>query len=329
MTKRLQLFRSLWTNGFKLDAALADCRTGAFDGVEGPMPLERNEQRIFSAKLRDAGVPFIAEITTGGGYVPETMSPAQHLDDFRRKAEASLAGAPLFLTVLAGSDAWPLAQNVEFFGRAIEVADELGMTASFETHRSRSTFNPWATRDLLLRLPALRLTCDFSHWCCVCERLVLDDEPEILTLCAERAHHVHARVGYDQGPQVPHPDAPEYRMALGAHERWWDAIWDAHERASRSSATMTPEFGPDRYLHTLPFSDAPVASLDEINHWMAARQRERFAEFHRASETRRNRPLMGGSDPIVRNSDFGVGASAGARSKPTANYQFQTPPAQP
>jgi sugar phosphate isomerase/epimerase len=273
----LQLFRSLWTNGCNLDAALADCRAGTFDGVEGPVPSEVRARREFAAKLRAAGAPFVAEIASGGGYVPKHASPAQHLDDFRRQAEAALECAPLFLTVLAGCDAWPAAQSVEFFGRAVGVAGEFGVVASFETHRSRPIFNPWAARDLLGQLPGLRLTCDFSHWCCVCERLVLDGEPEILALCAERAHHVHARVGYDQGPQAPHPDAPEYHGALGAHERWWDAIWSAHQRAGRGFTTMTPEFGPDGYLHTLPFSAAPVANLDEINHWMAARQRERFA----------------------------------------------------
>ena len=274
---RLQLFRSLWTNGFDLEAALVDCHGGLFDGVEGPVPIEAAARRRFCANLRSAGVPFIAEITTGGGYVPDTKDPARHLDDFRRKAEASLEGSPLFLTVLAGCDAWPLTHSVDFFGRALEVAAALGVVASFETHRSRSTFNPWSTRDLLEQLPALRLTCDFSHWCCVSERLVLEDEPGILALCAERAHHVHARVGYEQGPQVPHPDAPEYRAALEAHERWWDTIWSAAEKAGRSVVTMTPEFGPDGYLHTLPFSATPVASLDEINHGMARRERARFA----------------------------------------------------
>ena len=52
---------------------------------------------------------------------------ARHLDDFCRKAEASLECAPLFLTVLAGCDAWPLAQSVDFFGRAIEAAASLGV----------------------------------------------------------------------------------------------------------------------------------------------------------------------------------------------------------
>ncbi len=285
MTMQLQLFRSLWTNGFDLEAALADCRSGAFDGVEGPVPCEKNARAEFSAKLRDAGVPFIAEVTTGGGYVPAVALAERHLDDFRRKTEAALACSPLFLTVLAGCDSWSLAQSVDFFGRVLELTSGLGITASFETHRSRTTFNPWTTRKLLVQLPALRLTCDFSHWCCVSERLVLDGEPGILALCAERAHHVHARVGYEQGPQVPHPAAPEYRAALEAHERWWDALWSAHVFAGRTITTMTPEFGPDGYLQTRPFSGEPVASLDEINRWMAARQRERFAAFSRENTT--------------------------------------------
>ncbi len=275
---RLLLFRSLWTNGLDLEAALEDCRTGDFDGVEGPVPVEAAARREFRERLLDSGVPFIAEVTTGGGYIPHGgLSPDRHLEDFARLAEFSLDCSPLFLTSLAGSDSWPKHRSVDFFGRAMEVADSLGVTASFETHRSRPTYSPWVTRDLLVQLPALRLTCDFSHWCCVCERLVLDEEPELLQLCAERADHLHARVGYDQGPQAPHPGAPEYRTALEAHERWWHTVWSAPDRANRGFATMTPEFGPDGYLQMQPFTGKPCADLRELNLWMARRQRERFA----------------------------------------------------
>src|SRR5580704_3368899 len=106
---RLLLFRSLWTNGFDRDAALADCRAGAFDGVEGPVPPEAAARREFAAQLAAAGAPFIAEIATGGGYVPVETSPERQLEDFRRAAEAALECSPLFLTVLAGCDAWPSA----------------------------------------------------------------------------------------------------------------------------------------------------------------------------------------------------------------------------
>jgi hypothetical protein len=274
---RLLLFRSLWTNGFDLSAALADCATGEFNGVEGPVPEAAGARREFWARLRDAGVPFIAEIATGRGYVPQDESPAGHLEDFRRQAGAALEGAPLFLTSLAGCDSWPRAQSVDFFGRAMAIAVGLGVRVAFETHRSRPTFNPWATREILQQLPAMRITCDFSHWCCVCERLVVDDEPQVLELCAERADHIHARVGYAQGPQVPHPEAPEYGPELTAHERWWRVILFARARAGCEVSTATPEFGPDGYLQTPAFTTAPVAKLDEINRWMARRQRARFA----------------------------------------------------
>jgi hypothetical protein len=285
----LRLFRSLWTNGFDLEAALSDCATDVFDGVEGPLPAEAAARAVFLRQLAGAGVPFIAEIATGGGYVPEAgLSVTDHIEDFRRQATHAAEASPILLTVLGGCDAWSPAQSIEFFERAMLIAAELDLPVSFETHRSRSTFHPWLTRDLLEALPELRLTADFSHWCCVCERLVLDEEPGLLALLATRTRHLHARVGYAQGPQVPHPAAPEYRRALDAHERWWSEVWHAQAAAGCAATTMAPEFGPDGYLHTQPFTAEPIASLDEINAWMARRQRARFAAASSFPEKRVN-----------------------------------------
>lgn len=274
----LELFRSLWTCRFDLAAALEDVRSGLFNGVEGPVPGDAAARRTFATRLQDAGSPFIAEVVTGGGYVPNAAATAaEQREEFERKAEAALECRPRFLTAMTGSDRWPIGESVEFFGKVLEIARRLEIEVCIETHRTRPTFHPWATAALVNALPALRLTCDFSHWCCVCERLVLEEEPELLALFAGRAGHVHARVGYDQGAQVPHPAAPENRAALQAHERWWRAIWQA--RKGVKTITMTPEFGPDGYLQTLPFTGLPVADLDEINRWMAARLREQFAAF--------------------------------------------------
>lgn len=273
---RLLVLRSLWTNGFNLEAALEDCRSGEFDGVEGPLPSQASQRAEFLARLQAEECPFVAEIVTGGDYVPQHTSLQRHLDEFGRTAEASIAADPLFLTVLAGSDAWSLAESVEFFGRALTLAKQIGVMVSFETHRSRPTFNPWVTRELLRQLPTLRLTSDFSHWCCVCERLVMDEDTQLLSLCAQRTHHVHARVGYAQGPQVPHPAAPEYARALAAHERWWAEIWASQAKAGRTVSTLTPEFGPDGYLQSEPFTQQPLADLNEVNRWMARRQKKRF-----------------------------------------------------
>lgn len=279
MNMEIQMFKTLWGHTGGLDAAIVACKESEFDGIEGQAPATAVERHEFRGRLSDQRLNYIAEICTAGSYVPRRdASVGEHLDSFRRQAEAALECHPLFLTVIAGCDAWSIGQSLEFFSAAMEFAEMLGVIVSFETHRSRSFFNPWITRDILQQLPALKLTCDFSHWCVVCERL-MDTEPDVIELCAQRAHHVHARVGYDQGPQVPHPAAPEYREALEAHERWWAQLWLNQRLRGMNVTTMTPEFGPDGYLHCLPFTGVPVADLGQINRWMAARERRRFAEW--------------------------------------------------
>jgi hypothetical protein len=139
---------------------------------------------------------------------------------------------------------------------------------SFETHRSRSLFNPWAITDLLGAVPQLRLTADLSHWCCVAERL-MTPELEPIQAMAERVDHIHARVGQAQGPSVGHPFAPEAAEALDAHRRCWQLFTQAQQARGLTPRTITPEFGPDGYLPCLPFSGEPVADLLEINTAMA------------------------------------------------------------
>jgi sugar phosphate isomerase/epimerase len=283
MSMELKIFKTLWGNTASLDAVLATCKDSEFDGIEGQVPVMAVARTELRTKLARNNLDYIAEICTAGSYVPKReATTAEHLNSLRLQAEAALECRPLFLTVIAGCDAWSVAQSVEFFGEAMAIGNRLGITTSFETHRSRSFFNPWVTREILRQLPELKLTCDFSHWCVVCERL-MDTEPEVIALCAERAHHIHARVGYDQGPQVPHPAAPEYREALEAHERWWAQIWQCQLARGMAVSTMTPEFGPDGYLHCAPFTREPVADLEQVNNWMAVRERQRFVEWQDAS----------------------------------------------
>lgn len=280
---KLKVFKTLWGDPNTLETAIGAPAQTHFDGLEGQPPSDKAGRLAFQRRLADAGLDYIAEICTAGSYVPDRQAtPEDHLESFRRRTEAALECNPLFATVIAGCDAWSIAESVDFFGEATWIASKLGVTASFETHRSRSFFNPWVTRDILRQLPSLKLTCDFSHWCVVCERLI-DSEPEIIALCAERAHHIHARVGYDQGPQVPHPAAPEFRAALEAHERWWMQIWRSQTARAMAVSTLTPEFGPDGYLQCRPFTGEPVADLSEINTWMAERLRQQFAKFLAAS----------------------------------------------
>jgi hypothetical protein len=269
---KLVLLASAWAFG-GMDACLDELSLGIFDGVEGPPPGNAQAAREFGRELSVSRVPYVAEVCTGGSYAPPSAVPfTRHLDDFRAQAElAALAGAQ-FLTCLGGSDSWPLSRSLEFYARSLDIAGSVGLEVAFETHRSRPTFHPSSTAEILRAMPALRLTCDLSHWCVVCERLV--DDEGALELALARARHIHARVGYAQGPQVPDPRAPEYELELSAHEGWWlRASRHALARGERAF-TVTPEFGPDGYLQRAPYTQAPVADLASINRWMASRLRE-------------------------------------------------------
>ena len=274
---RLDLFRSLWGYRGELRAACEAVRAAGLAGIETRLPLDPDGRAALAAQLADHGLDYIAVCFTSGIVLPDQRAtPARHLDDLDRLLAAAADLSPRFVNVLAGNDRWPLAAQVEFFGRALELATKHGQMCSFETHRARSLYSPWVTLDLIRQVPDLRFTSDISHWVVVCERL-LDDAADDLAPFVSRVHHIQARVGYDQGPQVPHPAAPEYAAALAFHEAHWAAVWRSQAERGYSVTTMTPEFGPDGYLHHLPFTDAPIADLAQLNAWMVDAQRAHFA----------------------------------------------------
>lgn len=132
-------------------------------------------------------------------------------------------------------------------------------------HHLRGVAEPWETA-----FPKIKRFGDLK---------LLDDVPEILRRCARHALHIHARVGYEEGPQVPDPRAPEYQRHLEAHERWWRMIWESQKERGARESTLTPEFGPPDYMHTLPHTYAPVSDLWEICDWQAERQRDQFSQL--------------------------------------------------
>lgn len=276
---QFKLFKTFWGFDGPLDAAVTQVLAAGFDGLEAPAPIDGAALELFADTLAAHKLDFIAEICTAGSYVPDrNATPAEHLADFEAKLIHGKRLRPLFFNVMAGCDAWPLSVQIDFFRRAADIAARHAAPCSFETHRGRSFFNPWVTRDILRKVPELRLTCDFSHWAVVCERLP-DSEWDVIAAVAQHAHHIHGRIGYAQGPQVPHPAAPEYAECLASHQRCWEEVWRSQRQRGYTLSTMTPEFGPDGYLHHLPFTDMPVADLWQINCWMGAIERTHFECF--------------------------------------------------
>lgn len=251
---------------------MAQARRHGFDGLEAnlqhPVFAGLDASAIRGA-LAAQGLSLIVELVTGDDYVPDlARSPRQHLEELAAQLQQAQALQPRRITLITGSDSWPSATQQAFLAEALHLVAASAIPVSFETHRSRSLFNPWAIGELLEALPQLRLTADLSHWCCVSERL-MRPELEPIQAMAQRVDHIHARVGHAQGPSVGHAFAPEWAEALEAHRRCCQLFAAAQLQRGQTPLTITPEFGPDGYLPCLPFSGKPVADLLEINSAMA------------------------------------------------------------
>ncbi|HEX8339788.1 MAG TPA: TIM barrel protein [Tepidisphaeraceae bacterium] len=269
---RLELVRPMWGIDPPIDQAIARVAAAGYSHVECAPPEGDDAKRFFDF-LAANKLGYIGMLFTGG------KSPAQHARSFMKQAELAAKCGAKVVTAHTGSDTWDRATANVFFAEVLAMEDDLPVRVAHETHRGRILYNPWITRDLLTEHPKLKLCSDFSHWVCVAERLEWDDASEsIIRLCAERSIHCHARVGYEQGPQVPDPSAPEYARHVQQHFDWWKQLYAAAKARGDTAFTIAPEYGPPGYLHTLPHTNVPVANLWNVCEWTSAKLREQFGQ---------------------------------------------------
>lgn len=261
---QLKVFKSLWGMTGSGEMMVRRIKNAGYDGVEGgPPDMPVTE---FRALLEEMDLDYIALI---GGL---------DLDGLKRGVDAVAPFEPLRITVHAGVDAMSDDEGSRYFESALEYQAANKLPLAFETHRGRLLYAPWNALRYMKQFPELRVNADFSHWVCVCERLP-EDQREALDLACERALHTHGRIGYEEGPQVPDPRAPEFEPQRVWHQKQWDKIRAAHERNGAEVLTWTPEFGPPGYMHTLPYTQMPLADLWEVCLWGAHMIRERWKDL--------------------------------------------------
>lgn len=171
-----------------------------------------------------------------------------------------------------GKDFFSFSQNVSL----IRAASASGLPVVHETHRNKFSFAAHITREYLEAIPDLKITLDASHWVCVAESF-LDDQPEAMQLAIERTAHIHARVGYPEGPQVPDPRCPEWQEALNKHLHWWDQVV-ALKIKEGTRLTITSEFGPFPYMVHMPATGTPVAIQWEVNSYLMQFLKKRYSQ---------------------------------------------------
>ena len=241
-----------------------------FDGTELFLPLIPGPPDRVLGLHREHGLrgPIIDIITEGD-------TPADHLASFDSSLTVALEYEPELINSHTGRDIFSFADNVALYRHAIERSREVGVRIIHETHRLRPTYSAIETRRYLEELPDLLLNADLSHWMVVHES-DLSDQDATVDVAIGRSRHIHARVGFEEGPQVNDPRGPEWAGHVARHVELWRRIVETCRSAGESVLAITPEFGPHPYAPSHPGTTTPVADIWEINVYMKDMLRREF-----------------------------------------------------
>lgn len=241
---------------------LLKVQEAGYDGVEMSLPFDKEEKRGILNAIKNSGLLYIAQHH-------ETHNPdfPTHKIEYEKRLYNLAEAQPLFINAHTGKDFFSFEQNVELIKLAKRISQDTGIKIIHETHRGRFGFAVHITRQFLEYFDDLWLSLDASHWCNVAESL-LHDQEEAVELALTRAEYIHARVGFEEGPQIPDPRVPEWEETLQRHLGWWDKIIERARGEDRDVFTIAPEFGPFPYMQIQPFTQMPISDQWEINRYM-------------------------------------------------------------
>ncbi|HEY4154624.1 MAG TPA: sugar phosphate isomerase/epimerase [Puia sp.] len=256
------------------DEFLLKVKKAGYDGVEYGIAREvpRADLQVLFNQARDLDLLIIAQ-----HYDTYEGDFEQHRRKYAEWFEKIKPFRPFKVNSQTGKDFFTLEQNAELIGLAENHAEETGIEVLHETHRNKFAFAAHITKGYLNVIPFLKLTFDVSHWVNVAESY-LEDQEEAIALAISRTEHIHARVGYPEGPQVTDPRIPAWQDSVNRHIAWWDRIADRKRKeAPDSLLTITPEFGPFPYMVHSPSTGLPVSSQWDINEYMLNLLKDRYA----------------------------------------------------
>jgi sugar phosphate isomerase/epimerase len=267
----LKIMGTNWGFDGNVDSFCAKAKAAGYDGIEmwwETDPKKRTE--LFNAlRDHDLAIGFLV----GSGNRNFELNLAEFSKNLHAAASQTIL-KPLYINCHSGKDYFSAAQCAAFFNVSKEENRETGVPIYHETHRGRILYSAPLSRAFMEKTPSLEITLDISHWCCVHESLLADQE-DTVALALSRTGHIHARVGHPEGPQVSDPRAPEWENAVKAHFAWWDKVVERRRKAGKQVTILT-EFGPPDYMPTLPYTRQPVANQWDINVYMMQVLRERY-----------------------------------------------------
>ncbi len=257
---QIKYYCPLWgMRGMPLSQALNLIKKASYDGVEIAVNPDRDDLDSLKKTFQDFELEMIAQFPYAQGSCFE-----EELEDYASKLNEIVKLQPQMVNCHTGRDYFTPEQNLAFIRKAELIEKQSGITISHEIHRGRFSYSAAQIGYYLDRVPALRLSADFSHWCVVSESL-LENFEDVISRVIPCCVLIHSRVGNEQSPQVNHPFAPENKVALEAHVDWWQKIIDDKKSNNIDYLNITCEFGPIPYMPAVPFTNQPLASQWEIN----------------------------------------------------------------
>jgi hypothetical protein len=270
---KIKYLCTMWgMNRPTLEGSLDLIKDAGFDGVEMQVPCNSAERDRLYSLLNEIGLDLVAQVRAEGSTVDKQA------DSLEKELNSALGLNVLLANVHCGKDYWPLTENIRVISITQKFASELGIKILHETHRARATFCTTSTMDIIDALPEIRFTADFSHWCCVHNSL-LQDQQDSVNRVIERSDYIHARVGSATSPQITDPRASDWKEAVEAHVRWWERIAEHHKNNNSEFLPICSEFGPPEYMVTLPSTGKPIADQWDINCYMKEMLKERLSHL--------------------------------------------------
>ncbi len=254
----LLFFQTNWGFEGSWEAFFLKTKSSGYDGVEVWLPKNASVQQEVSKGLKKHQLKVIYLCGTN-----KSLSFKESLLAYENDLKRAIVQKPYAINSHTGSDFFSFEQNMKFLKLANDLSNKYNIPIHHETHRGRFSYALPETKRYLNSDSAFRLTLDISHWMVVHESL-LAQQQQLLDEVMERTDHIHARIGFEEGPQVNNPQAPEWDKALNRHLSIWESIILSHWKTGKPM-TITTEFGPPNYLPTAPFTQKPLSDQWEAN----------------------------------------------------------------
>lgn len=267
----IKILSPLWGHEhLQMKQFLTKITEAGYDGMDTWIPAEAAEQKSLLDHMQKHQMHLVVHQHEANGN-----SFKEFRDSFAANLVRCATLNPLLINSHTGKDYFTMEQFLDLIDIALEFTEKTGILVIHETHRGRMGYAPQLTRALFDQNNKFLLTADLSHWVCVTESM-LENFAETLKEAFKRSRHIHARVGFEQGPQVPDPRAPEWQYAVEKFMSWWDEIVLSNQLQETKILPITTEFGPVPYMPTIPFSGTTVANQFEVNCYMKDLLRKRY-----------------------------------------------------